>query len=101
MGGMSKQSKFRTMTKRLRASLADETDCLYFIHTPVGTINVSHWGYDISGFVSIRGEDESKKYRLLIFAEEEICSFPLEVRRKKGESSKDKPGFKPTTRDES
>jgi len=88
------------MTKQLRTSLADEMDCLYLVHAPVGTINVSHWGYHIAGFVSIRGEDESKKYRFLIFAEEEIRSFPLEVRRKKPESSKEKLGFKPTTPNE-
>jgi hypothetical protein len=94
------QSRYRTLVKQLRANLADEKDCLYFVHTPIGTINVSRWNYSIPGFVTVSGEDEGKKYRFLIFAEEEICSFPLEVRRKKSESSKEKPGFKPTSRDE-
>jgi hypothetical protein len=94
------QSRHRMMVKGLRADLADETDCLYFVHTPAGTINVIAWNYAIPGFVAIRGEDEHQKYRFLVFSEDVICSFPLEVRRKKTESSKSKPGFKPTVRDE-
>jgi hypothetical protein len=89
------QSRYHVMVMRLRASLADETDCLYFVHTPVGTINVSGFNYAIPGFVSIRGEDENQKYRFLVFSEEEICSFPLEIKRKKAVGSKETLGFRP------
>jgi hypothetical protein len=84
------------MVRSLRASLVDETDCLYYLHTPVGTINVSAWHYVVPGFVAITGEDESKKYRLVIFSEEEIRTSPLEIKRKKLEASKERAGFKPS-----
>lgn len=90
------QSQYRTMVIRLRAGLTDESDCLYFVHTPVGRINVETWNYAIPGFVAITGEDEEKKARFIVFSEEEICSFPLEVKRKKVEASKETVGFKPT-----
>jgi hypothetical protein len=88
-------SRYHTMVSKLRASLANETDCLYFVHTPVGILNVITWDYSIPGFVAIRGEDENKKYRFLVFSEEETCSFPLEIKRKKLEGSKETLGFKP------
>ncbi len=82
------------MIRELRTSLTDEKDCLYFIHTPVGTINVSKWLYIVPGFVVVTGENEDKKYKFLVFSEEQICSFPLEVKRKSLESSKETLGFK-------
>ena len=88
------QSAYRTMVGDLRASLTEEKDCLYFTHTPLGVINVSRWNYITAGFVAISGEDENKKYRFLVFSEEAICSFPLEIKRKSG--SKEPVGFKPT-----
>lgn len=85
------------MMKNLRASLADEKDCLYHLHTPLGVINVSVWNYAVPGFVAVGGEDvPDKKYRFVVFSEEEICSFPLEIKRKKLEASKEKAGFKPS-----
>jgi len=92
---MNDPSRYKKMTTELRASLADETDCLYFVHTPIGIINVSSWNYLMSGFVAVAGEDESKKTRLLVFSEEEMCSFPLEVKRKKLHGKKDILGFNP------
>ena len=93
------QPKYRRMVKALRADLTDETDCLYFIHTPVGRINVSTWNHAIPGIVAVTGEDEGSNYRFLVFSEEAISSFPLEIKRKKLEASKETLGFKPAARD--
>jgi hypothetical protein len=89
------QSRYREMVKLLRASLAEEKDCLYLVHTPIGTLEVISWNYVIPGFVAIRGVDEESKTRFLTFSEEAMCSFGLEVKRKKEESPKEPVGFKP------
>jgi hypothetical protein len=96
MIGMSEKSRYRTMVKKLRANLADETDCLYLLHTPLGIINVSSWNYFTPGFIAVVGEDENKKYRCIVFSEEAVCSFPLEVKRKKAKSTEATLGFKPS-----
>jgi hypothetical protein len=95
----SYESGCRAMINSLRGSLADEIDCLYYAHTPVGTINVSAWNYLVPGFVAITGEDDNRKYRFVVFSEEEMCSFPLEIKRKKQEASKERVGFKPSLQD--
>jgi hypothetical protein len=82
------ESAYRAMVKSLRASLADETDCLYCIHTPVGTINVIAWNYVIPGMVAITGKDEDGEYRFVVFSEEQVRYFPLEIKRKKLEALK-------------
>ena len=94
------QPKYRRMVKALRADLRDETDCLYFIHTPLGRINVSTWDYSIPGFVTVTGEDDECKYRFIVFSEEAISSFPFEIKRKKLEASKETLGFKASHRSE-
>jgi hypothetical protein len=62
-------------------------------------INISTWDYSVPGFVAITGLDESQNYRFLVFSEEEMCSFPFEVKRRKVEGSKEAPGFRPALRD--
>jgi hypothetical protein len=89
-------SVYRAMINSLRVSLADETDCLYYVHTPVGTINVSAWNYAVPGFVAITGEDENKKYRFVVFSEEQVRYLPLEIKRKKLQASKGRVGFNPS-----
>jgi hypothetical protein len=91
------ESRYRTMVRTLRASLVNEKDCLYFAHTSQGVINVITWNYLIPGFVVITGEDESEKYRFLVFSDEAACSFPLEVKRKKQKGSGKTLGFKPAS----
>jgi hypothetical protein len=88
-------SGYGALIKTLRASLTDETDCLYYLHSPLGTINVSRFDYPMPGVVAITGDDESKETRFVVFSEEEIRSFPLEVRRKSLEDSKERVGFRP------
>jgi hypothetical protein len=82
------------MFKHLQSVLMDETNCLYFVHTPVGKINVSKFSYNLPGFVTVMGEDESKQYRFLVFSEEQMRYFPLEVSRKGRKSSAKTLGFK-------
>ena len=74
----SYESRHRGWMKNLRASLADEKDCLYHLHTPLGVINVSVWNYAVPGFVAVGGEDvPDKKYRFVVFSEEEYALFHL------------------------
>jgi len=96
----SAQSRFKSMTSALRANLIEEQDCLLLLHTPCGVFEVGLFSYRIPGFVLITGEDEHKEFRCVVFSEESIRSFPLEVKRKAAIASKSTLGFKPTLRDE-
>ncbi len=87
------QSRFRQIVRTVRSCLSDEKDCVYIMHTPIGIITVSRWNYFSSGFVAVMGEDEHKKFRFVVFSDEQACSFPLEVKRKKLEPSKGTLGF--------
>ena len=62
--------------------------------------HVIRWNYDIVGFVAITGEDENHEFRFLVFSDEAACSFPLEIKRKKLSSCKERLGFKPHVQDE-
>jgi hypothetical protein len=83
------KSGYRAMVNSLRASLVDEHDRLYFLHTPVGTINVSTWNYSQFGHVAVTGVDENGAYRFVVFSEETIRHFPFEIGRKSQESAKE------------
>jgi hypothetical protein len=90
---MTEKSRFRQMTTELRACLTNEPDCLYLMHTSIGIINVINWGYVTSGFVTVTGVDEDKKTRFIVFSEEQMCSFHLEVKRKKMHAKNSTLGF--------
>lgn len=93
----SSNLNFRRAINTLRGLLTDEKNCLYFMHTSLGVINVSTWHYGITGFVIVTGEDENNNYRCLVFPEETVCLFPLEVKKKSsGAKTKSKMGFKVT-----
>jgi hypothetical protein len=85
---------YRDMVKRLRASIVNEKDFRYLVHTPVGTITIDRWDYSLPGFVMIEGKDEKKEDRFLVFTAEQISSFPLEVRHPKYTGEKGRVGFK-------
>jgi hypothetical protein len=87
-------SRYRKMMKTLRAILTNEENCLYLLHTPAGVINISRCEYQLEGFVIVTGDDENSKPRFVVFSEEQMCSYPLEVRRKGQEALKEIPGFK-------
>jgi len=95
--------RYQTMLDKLRASIADTSEFLFFIHTTLGTIKLEKVWHRFPGFVAVEGEDEKHKFRFLVFSEETICSFPLEVQRKG--TIKEAPGFKsilePTAKDKS
>ena len=82
MNPSHEQSRFREMVRTLRQVLVDEKECLYFLHTPVGLINVSRWSYHVPGFVFVMGDDERGEFRFIGFTDEQICAFPFEVKRK-------------------
>ena len=94
--GESTESKFLTKMRKLRAVLADETNCMYFVYTPIGIIRAETWTYVSPGMVAMTGEDESRKYRLLVFSDEAMSSFFIEVKRKQTDGSKEVLGFKPS-----
>src|ERR1700674_3581747 len=87
--------RFKEMFRKLRVNLVDETNCLYVLHTPHGNINVGLFNHSVPGFVIVIGEDEAKKDRVLVFSDEAICSFSLEVLPKKSSNPKKAVGFKP------
>ena len=82
------------MFRELRASLDDEANCLYFLHTSQGEIEVEKFDYRVPGFVIVIGSDESKKQMVLVLNEQVICTLTLEVRPKSSSSTKRPVGFK-------
>ena len=97
----STESRFLTKIRKLRAILKDESDCMYFIHTPIGIIHTETWNYTSPGLITIAGEDENHKYRFLVFLDEAMSSFPIEIKRKQTDGSKEAMGFRPSFLNES
>lgn len=95
---MSKDSRFKSMTKELREHLIDEQNCLLLLHTPCGVFDVGLFSYRLPGFVLITGEDEHNAFRCVVFSEESMVSFPLEVKRKTGTASNKTLGFRASTK---
>jgi hypothetical protein len=79
---MNYETRYQKMLDKVRANLIHDVDFLCLIHTPLGTIEVGKIWHRFEGFVAIEGEDENHKYRFLVFSEESICSFPLEMKPK-------------------
>ena len=94
---MSEDSRHQVMFTKLQATLSDPSDAQFFLHTPEGTIRLGTFSYRIPGFVIVMGEDANAKYRCIVFTDDAVCSFPLEVKMKKLEDSKESVGFKPST----
>lgn len=88
-------SDYLTMIRVLKANLVDEKECRYFVHTPLGRIDVGrfHFMNEKPGFLVIEGLDDSGEHRFLMFPEQQALFFPLEVSRK-GKKSNKTLGFK-------
>jgi hypothetical protein len=58
-------------------------EALYILHTSIGAISVSRFVYrGEAGFVFLQGVDESGKDRILGFSEQQLSTFPFEIRMK-------------------
>ena len=76
------ESRFRKIFTELRASITDQEKVHYFLHTNVGLLRVGSLNYCVDGYIFVTGEDENKAYRLIGFSEQQIATFPIEVKQR-------------------
>jgi hypothetical protein len=54
---------------------------VYILHTSIGAITVNSFVYRAeAGYVLIQGMDESGKDRIVGFSEQQVSTFPFEIR---------------------
>ncbi len=76
-------SHFWDVYRGIRALVQKPDDALYILHTSIGVITVHRFVYrGEEGFVIVQGTDESGKERIVGFSEQQLSTFPLEIRMK-------------------
>jgi hypothetical protein len=83
-------SHFWDIIRDTRTLIQKPEDAMFIVHTPIGAIAVDKFVYrSEAGFVFLQGTDENGKERVAGFSEQQLSTFPFEVRSKPG--SKDAP----------
>ncbi len=76
-------SHFWDVYREVRALIQRPEEALYIIHTSIGAISVRKFVYrGEAGFVFLQGIDESGKDRIVGFSEQQLSTFPFEIRMK-------------------
>jgi hypothetical protein len=76
-------SHFWDVYREVRALIQRPEEALYIIHTSIGAISVRRFVYrGEAGFVFLQGIDESGKDRIVGFSEQQLSTFPFEIRMK-------------------
>jgi len=82
----TKEQQWNHISGRIsRRSVSDKKteEALYILHTSIGAISVRRFVYrGEAGFVFLQGIDESGKDRILGFSEQQLSTFPFEIRMK-------------------
>ena len=78
-------SHFWDVVRDIRSLIHKPDDALLIVHTPIGTITVDRFVYrsEIS-FVFLQGTDENGRERIAGFSEQQLSTFPFEIRTKPG-----------------
>jgi hypothetical protein len=78
-------SHFWDVVRDIRSLIHRPDDALFIVHTPIGTIAVDRFVYrsEIS-FVFLQGTDENGRERIAGFSEQQLSTFPFEIRTKPG-----------------
>ena len=83
-------SQFWDIVRDVRSIMHKPDDAQFILHTPIGVITVDRFVYrSEAGFVFLQGTDENGRERVAGFSEQQLSTFPFEVRTKPG--SKDAP----------
>jgi hypothetical protein len=74
---------FWDVYRDVRSLIKKPEEALYILHTSIGAISVRRFVYrGEAGFVFLQGIDESGKDRILGFSEQQLSTFPFEIRMK-------------------
>jgi len=78
-------SHFWDIIRDIRSLIHKPDDALFTLHTPIGATAVHRFVYrSEAGFVFLQGIDESGRERTAGFSEEQLSTFPFEIRMKPG-----------------
>jgi hypothetical protein len=78
-------SHFWDIVRDIRSLIHKPDDAICIVHTPIGVITVDRFVYRAdAGFVFLQGTDENGKERIAGFSEQQLSTFPFEIRRKHG-----------------
>ncbi len=72
---------FWDVYRAIRSLIQRPDGAVYILHTPIGAIAVNSFVYRAeAGYVLIQGIDESGKDRIVGFSEQQVSTFPFEIR---------------------
>ena len=78
-------SHFWDIVRDIRSLIHKPDDALCIVHTPIGVITVNRFVYRAdAGFVFLQGTDENGNERIAGFSEQQLATFPFEIRRSSG-----------------
>jgi hypothetical protein len=78
-------SRFWDVYRDVRSLIQKPDDTLYILHTSIGAITVHKFVYRAeAGFVFLQGLDENGKERIVGFSEQQLSTFPFEIRTRSG-----------------
>ena len=78
-------SHFWDIIRDVRSLIHKPDDALCIVHTPIGVITVDRFVYRAeAGFVFLQGRDENGRDRIAGFSEQQLSTFPFEIRSKPG-----------------
>lgn len=79
-------SHFWDVYRDIRSVIQKPDEALYILHTSIGAIIVKHFVYRAeAGYVFVQGIDENGRERTAGFSEQQLSTFPLEIRTRSGE----------------
>ena len=86
------ESNFMRVYRDIRTFFPDLHDKAHLVlHTSVGAIKLGQFSIrEDSGHVAIVGRDESGTVRCLVFSEEQLAFFPIEMQRKEKAKGKNR-----------
>ncbi len=78
-------SRFWDIVRDIRSLIHKPDDALFILHTPIGAITVDRFVYRAeAGYIFLQGTDENGKERIAGFSEQQLSSFPFEIRTRAG-----------------
>lgn len=78
-------SHFWDIIRDIRSLIHKPDDAQFILHTPIGAITVDRFVYrSEAGFVFLQGTDENGRERTAGFSEQQLSTFPFEIRPKPG-----------------
>jgi hypothetical protein len=76
-------SHFWDVYRDVRSLIQKPEDALYILHTSIGAISIRKFIYrGEAGFVFLQGVDEHGLERIVGFSEQQLSTFPFEIRMK-------------------